>query len=355
MSLLLVLSLFLTLAVGSFTPGNQAAASPNVAPTTPLGGANEQVASSATTARNSVHVWTREEMLNAKPYPIPSSDATPQQPQSVPSSNGPLTSAPGGAATNPNVKALKAITDPFHGLDGMQPDDYSYPFPYYRSEIYADYTSYPYSTIGKVFFTDPSNGGNYVCSASSAGNHAVWTAGHCVYNNSTSRWMTNWVFVPAYKDGNAPLGQWYASQLWTLNGWQGGNYGYDIGMALLYNNNYGYSISQWVGWLGYMANYSRNQYFTALGYPQAAPFNGNRMIACWAPHATDDPYTNPARMAIGCDMTGGSSGGPWVVGFGGGNYVNSVNTWKYYSQPNAMYGPYFGDGAINLYNSVIWR
>jgi hypothetical protein len=60
-------------------------------------------------------------------------------------------------------------------------------------------------------------------------------------------------------------------------------------------------------------------------------------------------------MAIGCDMTGGSSGGGWVIEDASGNaFVNSVNSYKYISpsEPLAMYGPYHGDGTANLYNAV---
>ena len=54
-------------------------------------------------------------------------------------------------------------------------------------------------------------------------------------------------------------------------------------------------------------------------------------------------------------VTGGSSGGPWVVGLGGGNYVNSVTSYGYSSLPGVLFGPYFGDGAINLYNTTTPR
>jgi hypothetical protein len=53
-------------------------------------------------------------------------------------------------------------------------------------------------------------------------------------------------------------------------------------------------------------------------------------------------------MRIDCDMTGGSSGGGWIVG---GN-VHSVNSYKYTFDPNSMYGPYHGQGAADLYNAV---
>jgi V8-like Glu-specific endopeptidase len=48
------------------------------------------------------------------------------------------------------------------------------------------YSTYPYSTVGKVFFNQ--GGGSYVCSASIVKPTVIWTAGHCVHagNNSSS-------------------------------------------------------------------------------------------------------------------------------------------------------------------------
>jgi hypothetical protein len=53
-------------------------------------------------------------------------------------------------------------------------------------------------------------------------------------------------------------------------------------------------------------------------------------------------------MGIGCDMTGGSSGGGWTVG----NTVYSVNSYGYSNRPNVMYGPYQGTVAQGVYNSA---
>ncbi len=64
---------------------------------------------------------------------------------------------------------------------------------------------YP-SAHGKVFFTD--NGVNYVCSGSAitgTNESVVWTAGHCVYEGPGG-FFTNFMFVPAYRDGAAPYG-----------------------------------------------------------------------------------------------------------------------------------------------------
>ena len=54
------------------------------------------------------------------------------------------------------------------------------------------------------------------------------TAGHVVHagNNQVGGWSTNMVFVPAYKDGAAPFGQFTVRQLFTRAAWyQNGNPG----------------------------------------------------------------------------------------------------------------------------------
>ena len=34
-------------------------------------------------------------------------------------------------------------------------------------------------------------------------------------------------------------------------------------------------------------------------------------------------------IGVGCDMTGGSSGGPWILGLGRGNYINGLISYGY--------------------------
>ena len=48
-------------------------------------------------------------------------------------------------------------------------------------------------------------------------------------------------------------------------------------------------------------------------------------------------------------MTGGSSGGPWFLGDGA---QNSVNSFGYDTQSNVMYGPYFGAEAQAAYQEA---
>jgi hypothetical protein len=218
-------------------------------------------------------------------------------------------------------------------------------------EYPGSYTTYPASTHGKVFFT--LGGVNYVCSGtalSSSNRSVVWTAGHCV-NEGPGAYATNWAFVPAYRDGSRPFGTWTARTLVTSSAWASqGDISYDVAGAVM-NTSGGSALTDVVGGRGIAFNYNRNQFFTSFGYPAAPPFNGQRLWVCESNLLTSDPTTSPQTMGIGCDMTGGSSGGGWVVG----GSVYSVNSYGYRNQKNVMYGPYQGSVAQSVYNTASTR
>lgn len=248
------------------------------------------------------------------------------------------------------------------GLQLAAPSDigvagYGYPYPFTRYEVFTNYNAWPYSANGKVFFHNTRDNRNYVCSGTavnSENKRVVWTAGHCVHGGQGGNWHDHWVFVPARRDGNNPYGVWTASQLWSLSGWtSSSNVRYDQGAVLINPNADGQRLINVVGGQGIMWNFGRDQHFHDFGYPAASPFHGERMVVCTASHAADDnpSGSGPSTTGIGCDMTGGSSGGGWVVGFPSG-YLDGLNSYKYSSQPAAMYGPYFGDGTQSLYNAV---
>jgi hypothetical protein len=214
----------------------------------------------------------------------------------------------------------------------------AYPFTRYEPATYNP-------AHGKVFFTD--GGVNYVCSgtALSSGNESVvWTAGHCV-NQGPGAYFTNWAFVPAYRDGARPYGTWAARTLLTTTPWRtGGDFSYDEGAAVV-NPNAGRTLTDVVGARGIGFNQPAQQHYLAHGYPAASPFAGGRMFICEADLALRDNSANPPTMGIGCDMTGGSSGGGWVVG----NQVLSVNSYRYGNLRNVIFGPYQGTVAQGLY------
>jgi hypothetical protein len=222
------------------------------------------------------------------------------------------------------------------------------PAPWSSAEITTPYTQQPTSTHGKVFFTLGRN--DYVCSGTallSANKSVVWTAGHCV-NEGPGDFATNWQFVPAYKDGSAPLGVYVAENLYTTTAWRSsGDFSHDLGAAVVGQAG-GTALTDRVGGRGIAFNYNRSQTYNSYGYPAAPPFTGERLWRCTSALQTSDRSANPATMGIGCDMTGGSSGGGWVVG----SSVYSVNSYGYRNQPNVMFGPYQGSVAQSLYSAA---
>lgn len=317
--------------------------------------------------------WTLEEMQSAKPYPLAERKGAPspyqvwEKPTGAPGS----TPAGRGGVTVKDSAAPEEADANVVNIEAFAPPAYTYPFPYSRWEhLSTRYTDWPYRTVGKVFFKEA--GQNFVCSASSIGNYGVLTAGHCV-SNGKGVFHTDWVFVPAYyRQGTSvaavtPYGQFTAARLFVRNAWHANSgrdeWEEDIGGAILNKNTVGNTtlkVSQRVGWLGTTWNQNIVQHWHSIGYPAASPFTGLRMIICAAGYAVTDVSKSPLfTFGIGCDMTGGASGGPLIRNFSasalaGTNQVNGVNSYKYTStQPKALYSPYFGSNAQSIINCVI--
>jgi hypothetical protein len=203
------------------------------------------------------------------------------------------------------------------------------------------------STTGKVFFT--LGGIDYVCSGSatsSTNGDVVSTAGHCV-NEGPGAFATNWVFVPAYNNGSAPFGTWTARNLVTTGQWaNSGDINYDTGFAVM-NTNGGSHLTSVVGGQGVGFNLARHLSYTAYGYPAAPPFDGETLKSC-AGTAFDDSWGGTQSQGIPCNMTGGSSGGPWFTG----GVQNSINSFGYDGVDNTMFGPYWGSVIQGAYNAA---
>jgi hypothetical protein len=136
----------------------------------------------------------------------------------------------------------------------------------------------------------------------------------------------------------------------TTSQWSStGNLSFDVGAAVVSTNASGQALTDVTGGgRGIEFNYAREQTYQSFGYPAGPPFNGQRLWTCTSGYLGPDPLTSPQTMSIGCDMTGGSSGGGWVVG----SSVYSVNSYGYSDQPGVMYGPYQGPEAQSLFASA---
>ena len=239
--------------------------------------------------------------------------------------------------------------------------------------------TYPYRATGKLFFRI--NSQSFVCSASLIRPGVVVTAAHCVAAFGNKRFHSGFIYVPAYKKGVAPYGAWtYSTAVITANYYNGTSSCAvsgivcedDVALIVLRPQN-GIYAGHRTGWLGFAYNgygYSnRYPYFThitQLGYPVSHD-RGQEMQRNDS-HGYPDPFlTN--NTVIGSAMTGGSSGGPWIVNFTTGfarpsnargalnaasNRVVGVTSWGFVNPNPKQQGAslFTSDNILPLYRAV---
>ncbi|MET8862068.1 trypsin-like peptidase domain-containing protein [Nonomuraea sp. NPDC004580] len=208
-------------------------------------------------------------------------------------------------------------------------------------------------TTGRVFFTT-ADGRNSSCSGSavtSANESVVITAGHCVKLNGAAH--RNWVFVPAFDNGRRPFGTWVGTRMFTTPQWNAReDINFDVAAVVVAPLD-GRTLTDVVGGQGVAFNQARQQQMFAFGYPAAEPFDGSRLIYCSGRAFNDTVMTQD--QGLRCNMTGGSSGGPWFQSFDaatGLGSLNSVNSFTYNFAPGFMFGPFFGDEAMAVYRAA---
>jgi V8-like Glu-specific endopeptidase len=187
----------------------------------------------------------------------------------------------------------------------------------------------------------------------------VLTAAHCVFDQKSGRFATQWMFIPAfdltptYTCASTTYGCWNAAAITTrseftsvkrltnnalANDWAFvtvglGGKGTPAQLDATVGGSFNLQATSGVG-----------STMTAIGYPAAAPYNGSDLTYCQNPVSTDTNTGNLTyRMA--CNMTGGSSGGPWMTpasgtAIGFGSNLRSLNSYGYSGQAY-MYGPIF--------------
>jgi V8-like Glu-specific endopeptidase len=215
-------------------------------------------------------------------------------------------------------------------------------------------SSYPLSTVGKIFFSNDA-GQDMVCSGTAVRslNHSVVdTAGHCLY--WSGGWVKNLIFCPLYDNSNTPYGCWAARDLEVPSEWidsKPHDYHYDLGAAIVAPNSLGV-LTDIVGGAGWAYNQSVNQPFYAYGYPAAHPFDGQTRQSCEGALGKIWQERGGMVVSIPCNMTGGSSGGPWFIKVGGNWYLNGHNDFISSMQPGHMFSPYYDDTWYALYDKA---
>ncbi|GAB2913912.1 peptidase [Nonomuraea fastidiosa] len=290
--------------------------------------AQHAAADSASERRQVMTYWTEQRMESAKPLDAPDPKAAPSaaEPRQGTAWTAPPTRGTAGGGTSTQAANSPGAAWTKGGAVAR--------------------------TTGRIFFT--TQGRNASCSGTavtSANKSVVLTAGHCVKMNGT--FHTNWVFVPGYDKGNRPFGTWPATRLLTTQQWNTReDINFDVAAAVVAPVD-GKTLVDTVGGQGVAFNQPRRRQMYAFGYPAAAPYDGSKLVYCSG--QTFDDVLASEDLGLTCNMTGGSSGGPWMLNFDestGLGTQNSVNSFKYNFAPNWMFGPYFGSEAQAVYQAA---
>ncbi|MEU2112039.1 hypothetical protein [Streptomyces sp. NPDC019507] len=237
--------------------------------------------------------------------------------------------------------------------------------------------------VGKVFFDAPQ--GSMVCSATVVKDPAnpgrsnlVWTAGHCVHAGQEGGWYRNITFVPAYNDLGkspaelrnarpqeiAPYGVYWADWVSTSGEWiseggptGGGGAPYDYAVMHVKPERGTTSLEETVGAaldVEFDAPEAKDiAAMGAWGYPAAPPYDGLLMHKCIdRPGRLSIGPGTPTMWRIGCTMTGGSSGGGWVVTRPNGKPALVSNTSIGPVTAGWLAGPRLGEGAREIYTTM---
>lgn len=250
-------------------------------------------------------------------------------------------------------------------------------YPYERGCYAGKLNATPSKQIGRLlsFIGDT---GYQTCTASvvvtgidgqGTGNRSVIvTAGHCVGDapdpdKPGSRWTANEdpLFIPQPKvrelhdkleNPNVSLAStkaWLKANAWfprtgSGGGWIGytptrwqthGDWVYDFAAVVMAPRGTR-TIYGALGGLGVDMRGTSPKEALSLGYPSKKPFDGRGLFVCRGKVKVGDGRAAPAELGIGCDMTPGSSGGPWFDSSATAWSVISVNS---YGPPEIMFGP----------------
>ncbi|WP_329388723.1 serine protease [Streptomyces sp. NBC_01351] len=188
--------------------------------------------------------------------------------------------------------------------------------------------------------------GGHFCTAAvvrSAGRDLIATAAHCLEDPDGT------VFAPGYRDGEAPYGLWRLTGVHAAASWTDGeDPDADIAFATVapvasVDEGQGAYVEDLVGGFPVAPAQPADATATVIGYPRTleAP------LRC----ANTTALISPTQRRIACpDLTGGTSGSPWLVegalagvlgGYEGGGTV-----------PEVSYSAVMKDQAAQLYHEA---
>lgn len=206
--------------------------------------------------------------------------------------------------------------------------------------------------VGALF--SQSADGDHFCTASvvhSAAGDLLLTAAHCVHGGQGGSYGSDLVFVPGYRDGDAPQGQWPITRIVVDQRWIDSS-DPDLDVAFVTVGQVGgKNIEDVLGANSLGIDQGFGKVVRITGYPSTA----STPISCFNKTTQQSQY----QMRIACTgFPGGTSGSPWLVRFDGsrgtgivigviGGYQQGGDT------ADVSYSPYFDQDVQTLYNQAV--
>ncbi|GAA4506704.1 hypothetical protein GCM10023191_064170 [Actinoallomurus oryzae] len=206
--------------------------------------------------------------------------------------------------------------------------------------------------VGALFSHDTK--GDHFCTASAVDSPArnlIITAAHCVHAGAGGGYLSDLVFVPGYRNGNAPYGIWKVKTQFVDDRWaKGSDPDLDVGFAVLEPLN-GKNIADVLG-----ANLlGINQGFTNLVRVTGYPKSSDKPVTCINRTTKKMKY----QMRFACNgYAPGTSGSPWLTHYDPktkrGEVVGVIGGYQLGGDEDAVsYSAYFDDDVRKLYERAI--
>jgi len=266
--------------------------------------------------------WSPQRMRDARPVEAPFTTTEPFLPDVERSVTGTSTGQPGATQASEGVG------------DGPQTSRVQHP------------QEYPQRTVGKLFFVQ--DGQDLVASAFVVHTSGLMTAAHCLLMNGHR--SSKITFVPAFAHGHAPFGTWDVDNtVWTRAWEEHHSPAWDVGFCAVRPDAQGRRVGDVVGWASVAWDQPASAW-NAIGYPAVPtaqfPFDGEHE---WQSRGERLQAAEPSTVAKWGDLTGGASGGPWLVP--GTPTAGGLNSWNEPAHRTNI-SPEFGAWVGRFYHHV---
>jgi V8-like Glu-specific endopeptidase len=206
--------------------------------------------------------------------------------------------------------------------------------------------------VGALFVRAGST--DHFCTASvvdSPAKDLLITAAHCLNGGNGTGYKQDIVFIPDYRDGDAPYGIWTPERLLVAPQWvKSADPDFDVGFVVLQPHD-GQNIEQVLGASQLSVDSGYRYLVRVTGYPAS----GNAPITClnWTSRQS------ATQLQFNCGgYTGGTSGSPWVTRFNTrsrtGTIVGVIGGYQQGGDtPSVSYSAFFGTAIHQLYEQAV--